>query len=356
MELLVKDTNFKSVGIVDSFKSLIWVDRFNKMGDFELYLPMHSKWLELLQKDFYLELQGDISDRSMIIEDFKISTDIEKGTHFTITGTSLEGILRRRIIWNQTMLDTKVMSGILTLFSDNIIHPTISERKINNILFVGAEDAFINDLPLKAQYTGDNLYDAVSSICQNNDIGFRMIRNKDNNFVFSLYGGTNRSYTQFANPYIVFSPEFENIINSDYSEEHSNSCNVALVAGEGEGLDRTTTVVGSESGLARRELYVDARDVSKKAEDGETEIAPDVYLAQLAERGKEHMLDHQTVKSFEGKAEVSRTFRYNKDFFLGDIVEMRNEYGIGGTARITEVTYSQNDSGIDIYPTFEMID
>lgn len=41
-----------------------------------------------------------------------------------------------------------------------------------------------------------------------------------------------------------------------------NYRNVALVAGEGEGLDRKTIPVGAAEGMERYELYVDARDVS----------------------------------------------------------------------------------------------
>ena len=53
MELLVLNTSFESVAIIDSFKSLIWTDRYKAYGDFELYLPIDTSLLAFLQQDYY---------------------------------------------------------------------------------------------------------------------------------------------------------------------------------------------------------------------------------------------------------------------------------------------------------------
>ena len=36
MEILVLNTNFESVYIIDSCISMIWTDRYNEYGDFEI--------------------------------------------------------------------------------------------------------------------------------------------------------------------------------------------------------------------------------------------------------------------------------------------------------------------------------
>ena len=75
--------------------------------------------------------------------------------------------------------------------------------------------------------------------------------------------GADRSYDQFTNPYVIFSPKFENVINTNYLESKKTLKTVTLVAGEGEGADRRITTVacasGAGTGLNRRELYTDAR-------------------------------------------------------------------------------------------------
>lgn len=117
-------------------------------------------------------------------------------------------------------------------------------------------------MKLEAQYTGDNLYDVIQKICEEQGIGFKITLNDEKQFVFELYAGSDRSYDQTENPYVIFSPKFENIINSNYIESKASLKTVTLVGGEGEGADRRYTTVGGGSGLNRRELFTDARDIS----------------------------------------------------------------------------------------------
>ena len=41
MDIYVMDTNFKVVGIIDTYASLIWTDRLRGCGDFEIYTPFN---------------------------------------------------------------------------------------------------------------------------------------------------------------------------------------------------------------------------------------------------------------------------------------------------------------------------
>ena len=115
---------------------------------------------------------------------------------------------------------------------------------------------------------------------------------------------------------------------------------MTLVAGEGEGASRRTAIVGSASGLNRRELFTDARDISSDTEDGTLSNAE--YMAQLR-------------TAFEGEVEVTRLFKYGEDFFIGDIVQIANEYGNEGSAYISELVISNSEEGLSIYPTFKTI-
>lgn len=132
----------------------------------------------------------------------------------------------------------------------------------------------------------------------------------------------------------------------------------AGIPGEGEGADRKTTTVacssGAGTGLNRRELYTDARDVSSTV-DNET-LTDAEYKAQLSQRGLENLAENIATKSFEGKVETTRMYRYGEDFFLGDMVQIVNEYGIEGKARVTEFIRSQSKEGLDSYPTFVTVE
>ena len=351
MDIFVLNQNFETISIIDNYESLIWTDRYAEYGDFELYLPMQGYLLDSLQKDNYLYIRD--SEHLMIIEDFEITTNTEVGSRLLVTGRSLESILDRRIVWGQKTYSGTIHAIIKKIIADSITAPSNSSRKINNFVFQDTSDKVVNGSSIELQFMGDNVYDVVSLLCKSVGAGFRITLNADNNFVFSLYSGSDRSYDQMNNPYVVFSPSFENIIDSRYTEKNSELKNVTLVAGEGEGTKRTTVTVGSTKGLARRELFTDASGLSKNTESGE--LTDDQYKAQLKEQGNENLQDYTVSTAFEGKAETTRMFRYGEDFFMGDIVQVANEFGMESRARIISIIRSQNEEGLEVYPTFETI-
>lgn len=352
MEIFVLNTNFESVAVVDEFESLIWTDRYDDAGDFELFMSMDKRLLEYLKQNYYL--WNAESEHMMIIEQINITSDVEEGNKLIVTGRSLESILDRRIIWGQKVLSGGLQDAIHTLIDECIISPTISDRKIDNFIFVENLNPKITALTIDTQYTGDNLFDVVKTLCEKNNIGFKIILNESNQFEFSLYSGEDRSYEQTENPYVIFSPDFENIINSNYLESSKTMKNVTLVAGEGEGANRKTTTVGDAYGLNRRELFTDARDISSDIGDGET-LTDAEYYEQLNQRGTDGLAEYPSITSFEGEVEATRMFKYGIDFFIGDIVQITNEYGHEGRAYISEFVMSQSESGLSMYPTFKTI-
>lgn len=349
MELLLLNYDFQSIESIDTFESLIWTERYSSPGDFELYTIVSLNFIKLLKLGYYLHLKG--SKYVMIIESISIETDAEKGNHLKVTGRSLESLLDRRIIWNQTIISSKIQTGILKLLNDNIITPSDDNRKIENFIFKEIDDPRIAEVTIRKQYTGDNLLEAVQEICSLAKIGFRIILTDQNQFVFELYSGDDRSFNQIINPYVVFSPSYENLLNSRYYESESNLKNVALIAGEDEGNERKTISIGDSSGLYRRELYVDARDIQSETSSGK--LTDNEYNALLLERGTEKLSEYKHEKAFDGEVEeTGQTYVYNKDYFMGDIVQIINEYGMESTSRVTELIKCQNESGYTVIPTF----
>jgi hypothetical protein len=354
MELIVLNTDFIAVSTVSVFKSLIWTDRYQECGDFELCVDASTENKEKFQLGYYLV--SEESEHVMIIEDFKIEIDVEDGMFFTITGSSLESLLKRRIIWSQTILSGKLQNAIKTLLNNNIISPTKSQRVISNFIFEDSTDSYITGLKVDAQFTGDNLYDAIISLCQNVGIGYMITLNESNKFVFKLYYGKDRTYNQTDNPFVVFSQSFGNLISSEYIETNSSYKNVALVAGEGEGSDRTTTTTGDDTakGLDRYELYVDARDLSTTIDDGT--LSDSEYKEQLVQRGDEKLAECEVTKAFDGEIETSVLYKYGEDFYMGDVVQFESEFDFEARVRIIEYIYSEDSDGLKVYPTFEVLE
>lgn len=301
----------------------------------------------------------------MIIEGLEIQTDAEDGNKLIVTGRSLESILDRRIVWKQTEIDGNMQSAIYRLINENIISPTSStggsNRQISNFVFETSTDSYICAQTLKAQYTGDNIYDILSDICKDNQIGFRINLNDSNQFCFKLYTGLDRSYEQTVNPYVCFSASFENIINSNYQTDISSLKNISLVGGEGEGTDRTFAIsyVNNEpAGLNRRELFTDASSTSTSTYDEEgTEIVltDAEYAEVLKNKGVEELVALQEIQEFESEIDATQQYKLGEDFSLGDYVQIVNEYGIEGKALITEIVTSLDNDGKSFYPAFVLV-
>ena len=413
IDVYVLNTNFEVVGVIDTYESFIWTDRWNSYGDFELYTSFDQNILNLCQQNYYLHINQ--SEHTMIIEGIEVETDAETGVKLRVTGRSLESILDRRIVWTQTTVaaNTKFETAIKNLmdkaFRTSGVAPdpgtsggnrTISDaRKMTNLVFEASGDSYIDGILVeKTQYTGDVIYDILLQMCEdvNNTIGWQVTLDSDNHFVFKLKTGKDRSYQQtgyektmdtvFVSgktyyeynsttheyvvtqdvtkqknkdyyekvdilPYVIFSPDFDNIINTDYLDSTEPMKNVTLVAGEGEGSSRKTLIVGSASDLERRELFTDARDL--RYEDYGSNASR--YNQALKTRGLNKLTENSRMQSYEGQVEASRQFVFGRDFFLGDIVQMSNEYGINGAVRVVEWVMSESTSGSETYPTFDAV-
>ena len=358
MELFLLDSNMDAVGIIDDYISIVWTPRrYNEAGDFEMVVPASAEKINDLQLGRYLYSTDD-NDVLMVIETVEIETDIEDGDKLKVTGRSIESVLDRRIIWSQTILSGNLQNGVKKLLTDAIINPSIADRRISNFIFEDSTDSRITGLTLDAQFTGDDLYEAISGICKQVKIGFKISVDLDTKtLTFKLYVGDDRSYNQDTYPFVIFSPKFDNIISTDYLESTTTLKTVTLVAGEGEGSARKTTIVesseGAGSGLDRREMFSDRRDLSTTTQSGTLSNAE--YMKQLTTAGEEDLAENKKTKAFEGEVESTVMFKYGVDFFIGDIVQIENQYGMEGTARVIEVVKSYDTSGYTCLPTFEAI-
>ena len=348
MEMYVLNQRFEKIALIDAYESLLWTDRYGKPGEFEIYTPVADFALQYPVADNYLQIKE--SEHTMVIEDTTIESNVETGNHIKITGRSLESILDRRIVWTQTDISGNLQNGIKRLLTENIINPSDPSRRIPNFIFEDSTDPEITGLTMENQYTGDNLLDIVQTLCETNEIGYKILLSDEGNFIFSLYKGIDRSYRQEALPFVVFKPSFENIINSNYAELNSEAKTITLVAGEGEGSSRVTRVVGTGSGLLRKELYTDARDIQSEG------MSTSEYYAKLDQRGSEKLKENKIKKTFDGECETTRMYVYKRDFDMGDCVQVANEYGMESPTRVVEYIWSSSAQGTTSYPTFEALD
>lgn len=348
MDFNVHDPNGVLIGIVESPTSAIWTRRYYKPNDFELYFPATAEALAMMVDDCYIT--RDDRPEVMIVEHVEIITNEEEGDYILISGRGCESILARRIVLHQTRLSGRVDAAIHRLVEENAVAPSDPERALPILM----PTPNVLAASIAAQYTGKNLLETVEEICKAYGIGFRAV--VDNYSVVTpiieLLIGTDRSAGQTINSPVIFSPEYENLLSSNYVLDTSNYKNVAIVAGEGEGTARKRAIYGSASGMHRRELYVDARDMSTN----EGEISEADYTAQMLARGAEQLAEHSITESFDGEIDTANTYILDEDYTVGDIVTVINAYGILKDVRITAIMESWDATGYAAVPVYENVE
>lgn len=91
------------------------------------------------------------------------------------------------------------------------------------------------------------------------------------------------------------------------------------------------------------------------APDRRAAIVPIVYDSQLYAYAVDALASKKITTQFEGSVVPNVTYQYKRDYDLGDIVTVRNEYGIEAQARIVEVLEVFDGNGYSIEPKFEYI-
>ena len=253
----VLDKNLNLIGIVDAYKSLIWSNRYNELGDCELYLEATSVYLGLLQKGYYLVRDDD--EMVCQIRKIELDTDAENGNYLTVTGYDTKAFLDQRIVWSTLSCNGNVEAFIRSMVNGALVNPALSARQLlkengSQLFYLGNLAGFSEVTTEQVSYK--NVGEKVREYCKKYNWGYRVVMSEQALY-FQLYKGTDRTDS------VIFSDNYENLSTTKYIEDETNLGNVALVAGEGEGSERSRNVSGYEEGTERFEVYVDAKDISK---------------------------------------------------------------------------------------------
>lgn len=349
MDIYIFNEELDFVGIIDSFISFRWVRRYHKAGEFELHLSLTYKALKMLKKDYIIWKKDDLE--TGVISYRGLKQDAQGKEILVIKGSFLTSYLGKRIIWGIENLNTTAELAMRNLVDKNCINPVDENRKIPLLSLSKLEDF---PQVLNKQISYSNLLDELENISLSSGLGFRILTDMYyKKLTFNIYEGRNLTANQKFNPPAIFANEFENVFEQEYMESTNNFKNVALIAGEGEGVNRQLVTVGEVNGLNRYELFVDARDLQSKVnKDGEEVTIPvDEYTELLISRGKLKLLEYEKIETFESKINVLGNLRYKSDFDLGDIVTVTNRrWEVTKDTRITEIeeVYEANKTSVNV--------
>ena len=343
MELYIFDRDLNFQGILESFFSLRWIRRYSKCGEFELHCSLTPEILELLKKDNVIWKKDDLE--AGYIEYRNLRQDTEGKEVMVVKGKFLTGYLGRRIIWGTENLSTTAELAMRQLINNHAINPANTDRKID-MLTLGDLKGYTNNIDKQVSYK--NLLETIEEIANTNELGIRtLIDIQNKQMIFDIYEGTNRTAEQSENAPAIFSREFENVLEQEYTDSFNNYRNTVLVAGEGEGATRKIVTVGEGAGFDRYELFIDARDLQQE------DMTNEEYEAVLVDRGQSKLAETKEIQTFESKININSNLTYKEDFDLGDMVTcVSKKWGITIDTRITEIEEVYEENGFSANITF----
>lgn len=444
MEVYVLNKDLIPIGVVDNYNSFIWTERYAEAGDFELTIPASKQAVDLFQQDYYLKIKD--SNELMIIETITIKTE-NRAQYMTVAGRSLVSILDRRVVLGTRMfntagqnniedMDQNVWQIVSKLVNENVVdpehnpinevssevhlvqyHEKIKERrKISEICISNSEYQNNTDLnpygkitdkkPTNIQFNGENVYDAVKTMCDKYHLGFAISYYPNNlketparpPFVFYIYDGQNRSRDRDGddadkqppktdgtyNTSVVLSPSFENITNISYASTTKGFKNIIFAIGdESENyqgytqqsyaiIDFMGKEINSEynwskikyadelDGLYLKEAIQDlssevTHSGNNAREGGIVDLDDEKYQKVLVERAYDVLNDqNKALDAFDGEIVNNNSYKVKEDYDLGDIIEMSDDLGHSKWMRVTEIIYSHTQNGYKIYPTLAL--
>jgi hypothetical protein len=347
MYLYVYDSDFNQIALVDQYSSLIWTDRYDECGEFELVVPYQSSFLDIFCLGYYCKI--DQSMHWAVIEKVEMKKDAENSAEMIVSGRSLESILERRVVMTKVEFENAgVQDVVKSLITTNIISPSDELRKIEGFKMNISTDTAIIDLKLTDSYDGDDLLSIVSGICQENNIGFIVGVSDDFSLFFQLYIGVDRSGSNVVNGIVCFSSEYDNLLNSSYylsSEVYRNT--IIVSTSENNYMSVSKDAAGFASDLARREIQIDVNDLKSNRSSSLSD-------KMIVKKAREKLnSDYKIEKVFEGDIIPNIGYQYMVDYFTGDIVKMVDIFGNARKLRIKEMVISYDEAGLEMTPSFE---
>lgn len=356
MELYVYSSEMELQGIVEKIASLIWTRRYWSCGEFKLLVPFTEEHSRMLVKNNIIMKRGD--DEAAQIRYVSITKNSQGLEEIEVQGKFLIAWIGKRIIKKQIITKDTTQSILYRIVRENVTNPADTARKIPDVsIATDDEDTESGVIDYTSeQYTNAQL--AAETAAKAAKLGIRMRTDaRTGAHVFSVYEGRDLTAGNTAgNAPCIFSQEFDNIVEQEYTNSVENLKTTAFVGGEEkEGVARKVAEVGgSAAGLAREEVFINATDIVQEYEDDDgtqVSLTDAEYLALLSARGAEELEQYAETLSFGSKINTFANLIYRTDYDLGDRVTCVNKrWGIRIDVRITEIaeTYQNNVEEIDI--------
>jgi hypothetical protein len=365
MELVTLNaTTNQAEKLVEKYDSLIWTERFNTVGEFQLIAGDVSGFLTMLPEGQVVSLRE--SNVAMVVETHEISRKKNQPQTITVKGRSFESILDRRVAVlavagaaGDWIVNAKIPSDVAYYIISQICVTGILDANdifpSSIVQFATPADYLSTSGPTKSfSVSKGNLLAKVLELLQIQakadpstspatpvvvQHGIRAIRPAAGATAIGIqiYTGTDRSTS------IYFDATRDMLDDGNYLFSKVGSASTAYIIGPSNAV-KLNKSASAATGLARRVILVDG------TASGETSAAI------LQQQGELSLAEAVELTMFDGSINQDLSpYKYNVDYFLGDTVKVVGDYGLTRMAVVTEYIRSEDDTGIKGYPTLATI-
>jgi hypothetical protein len=374
MELRIFNRELEPLGIVDEAKSTIWQPSYWNKGDYEdvkILAPKTDNNIALLIKGNIIVRHGESAEysdesgewrRAMQITYRYISKDIDGAEQIEVQGCFLKKWLSKRKLTEKLVMSDTNQNIINRIVTENFTEPQNSARQAERFSMLAQDDLGGSTVEYSAEF-GADAEDEIYNRALVGKLGFDILVNeRARRYGFWLYKGKDLTATNTqGNTPCIFSRDFDNVNELEYTECIEDMKNVAYVEGAADENDIRPQIEvwknGTElTGWDRDELYIEATDISRKTKDDtgqETEIPIEQYLQLIATKADGELETYGERISFVATISASQNLQYKRDFMVGDIVtDIERSWGIKIDARITKICQTSQDGQDTLEVTF----
>lgn len=316
------------LGEIDNYESMFFNRSWHGIGGIELRINRHMKYADTLLKNNLILIGTDLN-KVFIIKHREIELD-ENGKiteNWLIKGYALKSIVAQRITMPpvHTAYDNKsgpTESVMKHYVNNNLVNPVDPRRKIPQLVIAPDLQRGIH-IDYSSRFK--NVAEEMSTLSLTSGLGWDVtldITNKQ--WVFDIVEGRNLVAGQSINPPVIFSPQFESLKSLQYTQSELNYKNVAIVAGQGEGVDRRVIEIGNYAAINRHEVFIDARDIAEVDEEEQPIPVPQIVQA-LTDRGQQQLNELIQEEYLEGQVAIGRREIKKFERFGGALPDMKLE-------------------------------
>lgn len=345
MIVYILDKDFNRVDIISDYISLIWTDRWNTFGDFEIHLPTSPRYTKINP--------GTVLTMSESPTPMMIETVIRKEKELMFKGRSLEHIAQ--YIYFKTPFISR--GSYERVAVDIFNRATLFDN--HQVTFDRDLDLSIFSITLGTERLGkvvyetddDSVFDQFKKILDINNSGYTLSSHKKdfaswNIRVDCLKTNDNVALSTSLN-------DFEYFENVKSITNYRNRAYVRYIQANGEEayIQVSNSQFAGQVNLpweySSRMVLVDATNINR--EDYLSDV--DHFLAVTA-YGRAELSKYRFEHAFDGKLNPNMRYKYGRDYRLGDFIPVFNE-DQKHLALVKEYIWSATTDSIEEYPTLE---